>query len=178
MDFGQTYRIGDKIISLEKTIRLIERVLQLRTQGVSQQEVARRLSLDRSFVSRLEAIGELRKGKKVAVIGFPIKNKEQLLEICREKGLDYTFILSDAERWALAGEHKALDFFNRIMDIVACLRDFDTLVLATSEKWHRLAEALFDLQIIYLSLGPTPLPGDCTVDPVHFRATLENILES
>jgi transcriptional regulator with XRE-family HTH domain len=152
--------------------------MQLRAQGISQQEVARRLTLDRSFVSRLETIGELRKGKKVAVIGFPIKNKDELLGICQELGLDFTLILNDAERWALAGEQKALDFFNRVMEILAGLRDFDALLLITSEKWRRLAEALFDLQIIYINLGPTPLQGDCAVDPVYFREILASILEN
>ena len=171
-------RIGDKIISLDKAVRFWKEGLHLRAQGYSQQEVARRLSLDRSFVSRLEAAGEIRKGERVAAIGFPVANKEEILDICHEMGLDFSLILTDAERWALAGDKKALEFFNQMMDLLARLRSFDTLVLITSEKWYRLAEALLDMQIIFISLGPTPVNENCRVDPGLFRGTLEQILDA
>ena len=170
-------RIGDKIVSPDKAFRLLERVLTLRARGVSQQEVARRLLLDRSFVSRLEAAGEIRKGKRVAVIGFPVLNKEELLDLCHELGLDFVFILNDRERWDLVGSHNAMDFFNRIMEIISRLREFDTLVLLTSDRWYRLAEALLDLDIVYFSLGQTPVREDRTVDPVRFRETLTVVLD-
>ena len=64
MRFEQIFRIGDKLISLDRAERLLEQVLKLRSQGFSQQEVARRLCLDRSFISRLESAGEIRKGKR------------------------------------------------------------------------------------------------------------------
>lgn len=176
MSLERIIRIGDKIVSPDKALRLLERVLELRAQGVSQQEVANRLSLDRSFISRLEAAGEIRKGRRVAVIGFPVLNKEDLLEVCRDLGLDFVFILTDRERWDLVGSQNAMDFFNRIMEIISLLRDFDTLVLLSSDRWYRLAEALLDLQIVFFNLGETPVREDCTVDPARFRETLLAIL--
>ncbi len=176
MEFEQTIRVGDKIISIDRAVRVLEQVLRLRSQGLSQQEVARRLSLDRSFVSRLEAIGEIRKGRRVAVIGFPIENKQELIDISRERGLDFTFILSNQERWSLVSRQKALDFFNQVMEIISSLKEYDTLILITSERWYRLAEALLDLQIIFVNLGSTPVQENRRVDPVLFKQTLQDIV--
>lgn len=178
MQFERVVRIGEKMISQDKAIRLLERVLELRAQGLSQQEVARRLSLDRSFISRLESVGEIRKGKMVAVVGFPIKNKDELVEICRDLGLDFFLIMTNRERWEFVNNKQALDFFNQMLEIVARLKRFDTLVMLTSERWYRLAEALLDKQIVFINLGSTPVQEDRWVDPEQFRVSLEQVINN
>ena len=67
-------RIQDKIINWQKIEKILQRALQMRERGFSQQEVADRLSLDRTFISRLESVGEIRKGQSIACVGFPILN--------------------------------------------------------------------------------------------------------
>lgn len=170
-------RIGEKLVSADRIKRLLDRILELRVEGLSQQEVARRLAVDRSFISRLEAIGEIRKGKRIAVIGFPVANRDELAVICHELGLEFVLLMTNRERWELVGEKQALDFFNQVLEIITLLRDFEVLVMATSEKWHRLAEALLDCQIFHLNLGPTPVQQDCQVDPVRFRSLLEQVMK-
>ncbi|HPU02041.1 MAG: transcriptional regulator [Firmicutes bacterium] len=177
MTFENIVRIGEKLVSVDRARRLLERVLNLRAQGLSQQEVARRLSLDRSFISRLEAIGEVRKGKRVAVIGFPVANKEELDGICRELGLDFCWFMTNRERWELVEGRQALDFFNQVLELFTRLREYEILVLATSERWYRLAEALLDCQILSIDLGPTPVSEDKRVDPEQFRRLLEQLLK-
>ena len=71
-------RIGSKLISRSRIIRRLDEILQMRVSGKSQQETAEALGVDRSFISRLEALGEVRKGGRVALIGFPIENKAEL----------------------------------------------------------------------------------------------------
>ncbi len=178
MEVERIYRIGDKLVSLDKAERLMEHVFKLRSQGISQQETARRLSLDRSFVSRLESAGEVRKGKRVAVVGFPIANTEELSDICQDMGLDFFMLLNNQERWSLVKEKQAMDFFNQMLELVAKLKGFETLVLLTSERWYRLAEALLDLQIIYIGLGLTPLQEDCLVEAKRFRQVLEQVVSA
>ena len=68
--------------------------------------------------------------------------------------------------------------FNEIMEIIAGLKNFDALVLLTSERWYRLAEAILDLQIIFVNLGPTPVKEDRFVDPERFREMLEQVIET
>jgi len=171
------FRVGEKMISLDKATRLVEKVLDLREKGVSQQETARRLHLDRSFVSRLEATGEIRKGNRVAVIGFPLENTEQLSDICQSYGLDFYLLLNNRDRWEMVRDQQALDFFNRMFDLIARLREFDTLIMISSERWHQLAEALLDIQIIYINLGPTPIREDRFLEPQQLKKTLDMVIE-
>ncbi|OPL10352.1 MAG: hypothetical protein AVO34_11240 [Firmicutes bacterium ML8_F2] len=170
------FRIGEKMISLDRAVRMVEKALELREQGLSQQDTAGKLQLDRSFVSRLESIGEIRKGSRVAVIGFPIANRDELVDICQQYGLDFFLVLNNRERWDLVRDSKALDFFNKMLELVTRLRQFDTLILITSEKWFQLAEALLDIQIVYLTLGPTPIETDRTVGSERLKTTLELVL--
>ena len=116
MKSERVFRIGEKLISLDKILHQVEKALELREKGQSQQDAAVRLHLDRSFISRLESIGEIRKGRRIAVIGFPLANSGELSEICREFGLDFYLLLNDRERWELVQDKQALDFFNRMLD--------------------------------------------------------------
>jgi len=174
----RVFRIGEKLVSLNKVMRLVEKTLEMREKSHSQQEIATRLHLDRSFISRLESIGEIRKGRRVAVIGFPLTNSSELTAICRDFGLDFSMLLNDQERWALVQDKQALDFFNKMLEIVTRLREYDTLIMITSEKWFHMAEALLDLQIIFISLGPTPISEDRTIEQQQLRDTLEQVLQT
>ncbi len=169
------FRIGEKLISLDKAFRVAEKALQLREQGISQQETSRRLCLDRSFVSRLEAIGEIRKGSRIAAIGFPLANSKEISEVCREYGLEFYLILNNRERWEMVQDKQALDFFNRMLDLVARLRQFDLLVMITSNKWYHLAEALLEIQIIHLDLGPSPIEEDLVFEKWRLEDTLKQV---
>ncbi len=177
MQNERVFRIGEKLISLDKVMRQVEKALEMREKGHSQKDIATRLHLDRSVISRLESIGEVRKGRRVAVIGFPLANSSELTEICRAFGLDFSMLLNDRERWALVQDKQALDFFNKMLEVVTRLREYDTLIMITSEKWFHLAEALLDLQIIYISLGPTPISEDRTIDPQQLKDALEQVLQ-
>ena len=92
-------RIGDKLISFSRIVTTIKEMLDLRQQGLSQAEVAKRFNTDRTFLSRLEGLGEIRKGKTIALIGFPIKNIEELKQVAVEEGVDYSLLMTDRERW-------------------------------------------------------------------------------
>ena len=56
-------RIGNKIINIDRIERVIQQIVSLREEGYSQSQVARALGVERSFVSKLEGIGEVRRGK-------------------------------------------------------------------------------------------------------------------
>ncbi|MDW7738432.1 MAG: transcriptional regulator [Bacillota bacterium] len=176
MNTDRIFRIGEKMVSLEKASRIVEKALDLREQGYSQQESAKRLQLDRSFVSRLESVGEIRKGNRVAVIGFPLANRDTIADICRAAGLDFYLLMTNEERWDMVRDKQALDFFNRVLELVKRLREFDTLIMITSDKWRQLAEALLDIQIVYINLGSTPIQEDREVNLDLFNQTLDMVL--
>jgi predicted XRE-type DNA-binding protein len=55
-------RIGTKVIDRHRVHEHVDQALDLRSTGMSQQEVAAALGTERSFISRLEGLGEIRRG--------------------------------------------------------------------------------------------------------------------
>lgn len=171
MDF---IRIGEKLVSRERIIHMIDKILDKRTAGASQQEAANELGVDRSFVSRLETLGEIRKGGKVALIGFPVSNKAELEAVCQQFGVDYTMLLTDKERWQMANSN-GTDLINELMRLMALIRSYDTVIFIGSNMRIHLVEALTDKQLIAISLGESPIQGDREVDPQVLHQILEGL---
>lgn len=162
-------RIGDKLISRAKIDRVIDQMLELRGGGLSQQEVANQLNVDRTLVSRLEKLGEIRKGKRIAALGFPIKNKGEVQAALEELGVDFHLIMTETERWQFVKEKTGIELFNVVMDLLARFRSFDVVVIIGSNKRIKLIEALLDKQTVALEIGQSPIEGDKYVDPAAVR---------
>lgn len=167
-------RIGDKIISRQQIDKFISRILELRQKGQSQQEVAQKLKIDRTFISRLEGLGELRKGRGVAVLGFPVANGSELEAICTKHGVDWWLLLSEQERLEFVHK-KGLDLFNETMDILAAIRNYDTVVVMGSNKRVKIVEALLDQDVISLELGESPLKQDVEVNLEEFENLIKTL---
>ncbi len=120
------YRIQDKMISKDKLNMALNNILELRARGLSQQEVADRLGVDRTFISRLETLGELRKGKTIAVIGFPVLNKSEIEELARREGVDFILLWTEEERNRFVSERSGAELMNEMMDLIARVRGIDT----------------------------------------------------
>lgn len=172
MDF---VRIGDKVINRSKIDRTIDKILELRCRGFSQQDVANQLSVDRTFVSRLEGIGEVRKGGSIAVIGFPVGNKQEIERVAREEGVDFTLLLTDAERWDFVRGRDGLGVVNDLLKIIQEVRRFDTVVLMGSDMRLDIMRGVLDKEVIAVSLGQSPITGDVRVDPDQFRSMLRSL---
>jgi len=169
------FRIGDKIVSPGKIQDMVKKIFMLRSQGLSQQEVANSLHLDRSFISRLESIGELRKGKKIALIGFPLENKGEIRKIADESGIDFIWLMDEKERWEMVKEKSALDFFDEVMETITALQQYDTIIMISSLKWKKLAEALLTGQILFIELGISPITENCFLSPQEFKQVLAKV---
>lgn len=172
MDF---IRIGEKVISKKKIDKSIKEILKLRQAGFSQSEVAQRLSIDRTFISRLESLGEIRKGRRIAVIGFPIANKKELENVLASMGIDFVFLMTEKERWQFVKEKTGLDLFNAIMDMVARLHSYDHIVIIGSNKRIKIAEAVMDKDVIGFEIGESPIQEDKYVNVQEIKELLEAI---
>lgn len=168
-------RIGEKVLSRRKIDDAIGRILELRFQGFSQQEVADRLHLDRTFISRLESLGELRKGATIAVVGFPVLNRDEIRRVAEEEGVDYVFLLSEAERRAFLEKRDGLTVFNEVMDIVAHVRQYDVVILLVSDKRAGIIGALLDREVVPLAIGKSPIEEDKWVDPEQLRQVIAGV---
>ena len=168
-------RIQDKIISWQKINNMIKKILQLRARGVSQQEVADRLSIDRTFISRLESIGELRKGKTIGCIGFPIINKQEIQEALEKEGVDFIFLMTEQERLEFVNQRSGKEFLNEIMDLTARMRQYEVVICIGSDERIKLIQGMLDGEVISLEIGISPITEDKWVDPKEIRKILRSI---
>lgn len=165
-------RIGDKVISKTRICDAMERILELRSQGISQQEVAREMDLERSFISRLEGLGEIRKGGRIAVVGFPIKNIPELKELLDQRGVEFSVLLTEEERWNFIKSKTGLELFNQLMAILQDLRSYDKVILLGSSQRIKMMAALLDKEVLTLELGESPLMEDVYVEPAKLADLL------
>lgn len=168
-------RIGEKVVSKKKIDKVIKEILELRQAGYSQNEVAQRLSIDRTFISRLETLGEVRKGKRIAVIGFPISNKKELEETLASLGVDFSLLMTEEERWQFVKEKSGLELFNSIMDIVAGLHGYDHVVVIGSNKRIRIVEAVMVKDVIGYEIGESPIQENKHVNLFEIKELIKNI---
>ncbi len=169
-------RIGDKLISRNKIARRIDRVLELRMQGKSQQDVAGELGLDRVLISRLESLGEVRKGRRLAIIGFPVANAAELKQVASEEGIEFCLLLNDKERWGWAADISGADVFNRLMDMISQIKEFDTLIFLGSDMRIRLMEAVLGCDMVVgVEIGVSPIQEDKYVPPDLIRRIIGSL---
>lgn len=170
----QLIRIGDKIINRDRIFQVITRMLELRARGLSQQEVAEQLEVDRTLISRLETIGEVRKGKKIALVGFPIKNRAELSAIAEAEGLDFVLLMSETERTDFARSQNGADMLNQVMALIAKARECDAVIFIGSDQRLKMVEALVGPHVFGIEVGSSPLHEDKYVDP----DTILNLIRS
>lgn len=161
----QFVRIGEKVISREKLNKEINKILELRTKGVTQEGVARKLGVERTFVSRLESLGEIRKGNKIALIGFPIKNKAEITLLAEELGIEYVLLFTQEERFDFIKKKGKSELFNEIIEIIINLADFDLIIFLGSDMRVPIVEKIFSVQVIGIVIGHSPIQESKYVNP-------------
>jgi len=170
-------RIGEKVISLQKIDDEIRNILIERSKGLSQAEVAAKTGIDRTFISRLEGIGEIRKGGAIAVIGFPIANCDEIKRVALEEGVEFTFVMTDAERWSFVRERSGNDLLNEIMRLLSRARDCQKVILIGSDKRLAIMKGLFDrgTEIATIVIGRSPMTGDVYLNPDALRDVIRKM---
>ena len=174
----ETFRIQDKIISWPKIEKSLKKALLLRSRGFSQQETADRLGMERTFISRLEGIGELRKGQSIACIGFPILNKEEINSLLKKEGVDFVFLMTEQERQDFINDRNGKELLNELMSLIAQSRAYETIILIGSDERLKILEKIIDGQVITFEIGPSPLTEDKWVDPAEMKKILRDLKAS
>ncbi|NTU70705.1 MAG: transcriptional regulator [Coriobacteriia bacterium] len=171
------YRIGDKVVSEDKLRDAIASILEDREAGATQDDVAKSHGVQRSFVSFLETLGEVRKGNRVAMVGFPIANAAEVKALAENHALDFVLVLSQEERENIeSGEVTAV--FNTLLETIATLRDYDTLVLLASDWRIKTMERILGTEVVGVPLGSSPLREAVTVDVEELDAILTGVMSA
>ena len=131
------FAIGDKVISLERANALVDKIFDLRSSGSTQAEVAKMLGVERSFISHLEGIGEVRRSKEIAFIGSGVGDGKRVDMMARELGFEHVFINDDG----MARIEDALG-------VLAILKDIDFIVFLGPAAEHKLLETVLDKKVI------------------------------
>lgn len=170
------YRIGDKVVNAQRVHDGITDILEDREAGATQEEVARRHGVQRSFISFLETLGEVRRGARIGVVGFPIANCDEVRAAAERHAVDFVLVLSQVERESIEGGSGA-SIFNMLLDTLADLRDFDVVVLLASDWRIQTIEKILGTEVVGVSLGASPLRTDVHVDIAELEHVLESIME-
>lgn len=171
------YRIGDKVVSREKLHDALDAILDDRQSGATQEEAARNAGVQRSFVSFLETLGEVRRGPRVALVAFPVANRDEVRELASRYAVEFVLVLSQADRETI--EHDdASAVFNRLLETLAVLRDFDTVVLLASDKRIEQIGRILGAEIVALPVGHSPLRADVVVDLDELAGVLDAVMSS
>lgn len=168
-------RIGDKVINRDRIFHQISRMLAMRADGLSQQEVAEQLKVDRTVISKIETMGEMRKGKKIALAGFPIKNVAELTALAQEEGLDFILLMNELERREFAASKNGAELLNQVMGLLAQARECDWVIFLGSDARLKMMEALVGQNVIGVELGCSPLYEDKWVDPDSIRRLIRSL---
>ena len=168
------YRIGDKIVAREKLMDQIDAILADREGGATQHDAACAHGVDRSFVSWLETLGEVRRGKRVALIAFPVGNAAEVRAACEKSGVEFVMVMSQAEREALeAGPADRM--FNFVLETLATLKDFDVVIVMASDWRVETVEKILGREVVARDLGHSPLRHDVTVDLAELADLLDAV---
>ncbi len=174
MDF---VRIGEKVVSREKIDEAIDDILNRRAKGLSQAEVAGEMGLDRTFISRLETLGEIRKGGSMALVGFPLANCDEVEKVAREEGVEFVLVMNDVERWDFVKTKNGINLLNDLMDLIASFRKYQKVILIGSDKRLEIMKGLLDknTEVVTVTIGRSPMSRDVAVDPESLRTTIRNL---
>lgn len=157
-------RIGDKVVSRKKIEKAIDEIIKLRTLGLSQSDVGERMNIERTFISRLEGLGEIRKGQSIAAVGFPIKNKQEVEKVLKEYGVEYYLLMSEEERNNFVNQSNGPTLINYMMELINKFRSFDTVIAMTSDYRNKIIKDMLDNQIVEIDIGKSPLKEDVSVN--------------
>lgn len=168
-------RIGDKLISVPKLEAVLKEILKLRKQGLSQIDVARRLDIDRTFISRLESLGEIRRGQTIGLIGFPIKNVEEIESLAFQEGIDDILLMNDKQRWDFVYKRSGIELLNEVMNLIYKFRQYDVVIILGSDKRIRLFGAILDNEVVPIEIGKSPMREDVHIDPKYLKEIIKKV---
>lgn len=162
-------------MSPERIHRSVDLILKLRQEGLSQQEVADRLKVDRTLVSRLESLGEIRKGARLALVGFPVSNGTELTKIADKEGVEFIFLMNEEERLRFLKEKSGAELINEFMGIVSKLEGFDAVIFIGSDMRIKMVEAILGPKLISWEIGISPIKEDRWVNPEQLRQLIRQL---
>lgn len=90
--------------------------------------------------------------------------------------MDFSLIMTNAERWRFVQEKSGLQLFNEVMRLVAEIRTYDVVILIGSRQRINWSAALLDKEVIGIVLGSRRLlrtnmwiPATCGISFCRYK---------
>ncbi len=170
-------RIGEKIINRERLYRLVDNILALRANGATQQDVANTLDLERPFISNLERLGEVRVGRRVAIVGFSIINQKEVKRIAREWGIDSVHLFNGEmlSKFITKAQVDERGILRRLLKALSGLRSFDLLIFLGRGNEGALLERTLGVQVLNIPVQ-SKSDSEVFVDPQELEDHLQRLV--
>ena len=120
-------------------------------------------------------MGEIRKGKKIAVVGFNIKNKDEIEKVALGSGVELIRLFGEKGKENLIKGKNGEDILDSAFKVFAELANFDLIVFMASKKRVRKAEKIFGKRIYGFVEGRDKNTEEIFIHPEKFKAILEGI---
>ena len=108
------------------------------------------------------------------MVGFPVANADEVRALAEHHGVDFILVFSQAERETIEGSSGG-EVFNRLLETLATLRDYDVTILMASDWRIELIERILGREVIGIPLGQTPLRTDVTVDVAELDEVIAGV---
>ena len=154
------FSIGEKVVSREKLLDAVDAILADESAGATQEEAARHAGVQRSvrLLPRDPRRGAPR-ATRVALVGFPVANVREVRALAEGTPSISCSWSSQAERESIEAGHPT-NVFNQLLETLAALRDFDTLVLIASDWRIETIERILGAEVVGIPLGHSPIRED------------------
>ena len=86
--------------------------------------------------------------------------------------VEYTFLLTDAERWNFVENLSGIQLLNWLMELMTEMRSYDNVIMIGSDMRIKLAEAILGDKVIGFEIGASPI----TQDVVHSAKTAHDLI--
>jgi hypothetical protein len=96
-------------------------------------------------------------------VGFPIANCDEVRALADRHAVDFVLVVSQSERESIESGSSA-QVFNQLLETLAAMRDFDTLILIASDWRIKTIEKILGTEVVGIPLGHTPIREDKRVD--------------
>jgi len=106
-----------------------------------------------------------------------VANADEVKALASKHALDFVLVLSQDERESIESGD-ATRVFNQLLETIATLKEYDTLVLLASDWRIRTMERILGTEVIGIPLGPSPLRTDVPVDIADLDTVLTSVLSA
>ena len=161
-------RVGDKVSTATRSTESLTGCRSCGRMGCPRQK---RLpeGIDRSR-PRIENLGEVRKGKRVALIAS-VGNKAEIEAVAQSAGKTTMWLMNDGERYIRPGpiRHRASE---RCGMEISGFQQYDQVIFLGSDFRVRLIEAILGDKVSGVVIGRSPIHEDVKVDPHEISAVI------